>query len=52
MNPTVFKVLKIVVKVAGIAVPLAVGYFENKDLDTQIAEKVKKAVSDALEEKK
>lgn len=46
MNPTWIKIAKIVVKVASIAVPIAAGYFENKDLDDKIMKAAAKAVAD------
>lgn len=48
MNPTVINVVKIIVKVASIAAPIAVGYFDNKDLDKKIAEKAAEAVAQAM----
>lgn len=48
MNSTVFKVVKIVVKVAGIAVPIAANYFADKELDEKITKKAAEAVTKAM----
>lgn len=48
MKPTVLKVAKIVVKVAGIAVPIAANYFADKELDEKITKKAAEAVTKAM----
>lgn len=45
MNPTVFKVGKIVVKVLTIAVPAVSSYFASKELDEKITKKVAEAIA-------
>ena len=44
MNPKVFKVLKAVVGIAGLALPIASNYFENKDLKELVAKEVAEAL--------
>lgn len=51
MNPTVLKTLKIVVKVAGIALPIAVNYFDGLDQKKYIQDEVAKAVAEATSKK-
>ena len=50
MNPIVMKVTKIAVKVLGVAVPLAAGYFADKELDDKIAKKAAEAVANQMKE--
>ena len=50
MNPIVMKVTKIAVKVLGVAVPLAAGYFSDKELDDKIAKKAAEAVANQMKE--
>ena len=50
MNPIVMKVTKIVVKVLGVAVPLAAGYFADKELDDKITKKAAEAVANQMKE--
>lgn len=46
INPTVIKVAKIALSVIGVGATLATNYFESKELDAKIAEKVAKAFAE------
>lgn len=48
MNPIVLKVVKTVVEVGSVALPMALKYFKDKELDENIEKKVAKAVADAM----
>lgn len=45
VNPTVIKVVKVLVKVASIGVPIIANHFESKELDEKIAAKVNEAIN-------
>lgn len=46
----VIKVVKIAVSVAGVLLPLAQGYFADKDLNQKITEEVTKALKNQTKE--
>ena len=50
MNPTVFKVLKIVVGAASLALPVASGYFEHQEMKKLIAKEVAEALKNQTRE--
>lgn len=49
MNVTTMKVVKIVVKVIGVAATFATGYFADKEMDDKITKKAAEAVAKAME---
>lgn len=50
MNMKVFKVLKSIVGVASLALPLASGYFEKRDLKDLVAKEVAEALKKQMGE--
>lgn len=48
MNPGVIKAAKIAVSVAAAVVPMAAAYFDKKDADEKLNQKVAEAVANAM----